>query len=114
MTASLHLPARPDVPIACDLSMAEDTAKERLAEYARLFDDALLRRSRADDHVVLAFRGDPGVRERVDSLARREAACCPFAGYLVETVGGEVIWTITTSRAPELLGAFYAEASVPA
>ena len=54
---------------------------------------------------MLAFRGDPGVRERVDSLARREAACCPFADYRVETAGGEVIWTIT-SHAVELLDAF--------
>ena len=42
---------------------------------------------------MLTFRADPGMRERVDDLARREAACCPFVDYRVETVGDEVIWT---------------------
>ena len=49
----------------------------------------------------------PGIRERIDSLARREAACCPFAGYRVDTVGEEVIFAITTNVV-EMLDAFYA------
>jgi hypothetical protein len=89
MTAPLHLPARPGAPLACDLSTADDAAEERLAEYEELFQRALARRA-----IVLTFRAGPGVREQVDSLARREAACCPFAGYRVETDGAEVIWTI--------------------
>jgi hypothetical protein len=87
MTSPLHLPARPDAPIACDMSTADDTPDERLAEYRRLFDDAFVR-------AVLTFRADAGIRERVDSLARREAACCPFLGYRVETKGDEVIFAI--------------------
>jgi hypothetical protein len=95
MTHALHFPARPDAPIACDMSTAEDTADERLAEYARLFERALVRRARDEDGVVLVFRADDGIRETVEELARRESICCPFLEYRVETAGGEVTYTIT-------------------
>ena len=42
------------------------------------------------------FRADPGTREHVDDLARREHACCPFLDYRVETVGDEVVWTTSS------------------
>jgi hypothetical protein len=93
MTDTLHLPATPGAPIACDMSTASDTPEERIAEYARLFERALLRRERRPDSVVFWLSGD--TRAAVESLARREAACCPFAGYRVETAGDEVIYTIT-------------------
>jgi len=89
----LHLTARSDAPIACDMSTATDTPDERLREYSRLFDRALLRRSRSADAVEFAFRSAPGVREWVEDLARRESACCPFLDYRVDSAGDEVIWT---------------------
>ena len=95
MSNLLHLQARLDAPIACDMSAAPDTPDERLAEYAELFERALLRRERLPDGIVFAFRADPGTREQVDDLARREHACCPFLDYRVETVGDEVVWTTT-------------------
>ena len=95
MSDVLHLPARPDARIACDMSTAVDTPEQRLAAYARLFTDALVRRERRDGAVVLAFRGDPATRAAVVELARREAACCPFVDYRVETAGEETVWTIT-------------------
>jgi hypothetical protein len=95
MTNALHIPARPDAPIACDMSTAGDTPAERLLEYRRLFERALLHRERRDDGVVFRFRSDHETREAVEDLARREAACCPFLDYRVETVGDEVIWTTT-------------------
>jgi hypothetical protein len=79
MTNVLHLPAESVESIACDMSTAADTPDERLAEYGRLF----------------ALRADSGTREAVEDLARREAACCPFLDYRVETVGDEVTYTIT-------------------
>jgi hypothetical protein len=94
MTTALHLTAQPNAPIACDMSTAQDTPDERLAEYRRLFERALLRRERRADAVVFHLRADPGIREAIDDLARREAACCPFLEYRVETVGHEVIYTI--------------------
>ena len=91
----LHIPARPGAPIACDMSTAVDSPAERIAEYGRLFADALVRRERQDGAVLLAFRADPATRATVEDLAHREAACCPFVDYRVETAGEEIVWTIT-------------------
>jgi hypothetical protein len=92
MTDVLHIPAQLDAPVACDLSSAADTAEERLADYQRQFERALLRRERREDGVVFAFRADGGTREALHDLARREAACCPFMDYRVEAIGDELIW----------------------
>jgi hypothetical protein len=94
MTTVLHIPAQLDAPIACDMSTAEDTPDERFADYARLFEHALLRRDRNEDGVVLIFGADGGTQEAVEDLARREAACCPFFDYRIQAVGDEVIWTV--------------------
>jgi hypothetical protein len=95
MTNALHLPARSDAPIACDMSTASDTPDERLAEYHRLFEHALRARVRREDAVVFSFRADRPTRDAVESLARREAACCPFLDYRVEMLGDELRWTVT-------------------
>src|SRR4051794_6945348 len=95
MTDVLHLPNRPGAPIACDMSTAVDTPDQRLDDYGRLFADALVRRERHDGSVVLAFRADTKTRATVEGLVRREAACCPFVDYRVETVGDEIVWTTT-------------------
>ena len=115
MTDTLHLPARADAAIACDMSTARDTPDQRLAEYGELFEQALLSRERRADGVVFAFRAVSGTREKVDDLAHREHACCPFLDYRVETVGDDVIWTIANlvsgdARAgvDEILDAVYA------
>jgi hypothetical protein len=112
MTTVLNLPARPDAPIACNMSAAPDTPDERLAAYRDLFARALTSRDRGSDEVVLTFRED--ARETVAELARREAACCPFLDYRVETVDGHVVWTINNPRtgddraeAEQTLEAFY-------
>ena len=94
MTTVLHLPSRADAPIACDMTTAVDTPAERLAEYARLFEASLARRERREASVVFVFRSSAGTSELVAELARREAACCPFMEYRVETSGDEVIYTI--------------------
>src|SRR5436190_4727598 len=84
MTNVLHLPARAGAPVACDMSTASDTPHERLVEYDRLFEHALLGRERRANAVVLSFRADPATRAAVEDLARREAACCPFLDYRVQ------------------------------
>ena len=58
------------------MSGAVDTPDERLREYRRLFETALEHRERRADGVAFTFRADPGTREAVEELARREAACC--------------------------------------
>jgi hypothetical protein len=111
MTTLLHLSARPDAPVACDMTSASDTPGRRLAEYGRLFERALLARERRDGAVLLRLRGDSDTRAAVLDLAGREAACCPFLDYRVETAGDDVIWTIAGDGRPEvdaILDAFHA------
>ena len=115
MTTDLHFPARADAPIACDMSTATDTPDQRLAEYSALFERALVRRERPEHAVVFVFRATPDAREQVEDLARREAACCPFLDYRVETNADEVIYTVTNpdtgmerADAEVTLDAFYA------
>ena len=94
MSDLLHLPARTGAPIVCDMRTARDTPDERLAEYGALFDRALVRRERPEHAVVFVLRAEPGVREQIEDLARREAACCPFLDYRVHAVEAEVRYTI--------------------
>lgn len=79
------------------MSAADDTPDERLGEYSRLFEHALLRRERRADAVVFSLRPDTDVIDAVSDLARREAACCPFLDHRVEVLGDEVVWTITNT-----------------
>jgi hypothetical protein len=96
-----HIPARADAPIACDMSAARDTPRQRLDEYARLFADALIDRERRDGAVSLVFRDDPRIRATVEDLTHREAGCCPFFDYRVETIGEKLVWTITNPISSE-------------
>ncbi len=97
MADTFHIKSVPGAPVACDMSSACDAPDERLAVYQGLFERALLRRERGLDTVVFGFGADPGIRDAVEDLARREAACCPFLDYRVETAADEVIWTITNA-----------------
>lgn len=115
MTDVLHIPAQPDAPIACDMRSARDTPDERMIEYGRLFDRALVSRERRPDATVLRFRADAETRAAVEDLVRREASCCPFLDYRVETSGDELVWTITNATtgrdraaAARVLDAFHA------
>lgn len=97
------------------MSTASDTPDERLTEYSRLFELALVSRQRRGDAVVFAFRAAPGIQDQVEDLARREAACCPFLDYRVETTGDGVTFAITNpvtgsrrAEADATLDAFYA------
>ncbi len=93
MTKLLSITAPPDAPIACDLTVAQDTLTERLAEYRRLFDHALLSRASTDDETTFRFAARPGVREWVVDLVRKEAACCRFLSYEVDLADDEIVWT---------------------
>jgi hypothetical protein len=96
MTTVLHIPARLDAPIACDMSTAQDTPRDRLGDYGRLFERALTGRERRADSVVLTFSSD--AREAVEDLVRREAACCPFVDYRVDVTDDQLVWTTTNPR----------------
>lgn len=53
----------PGAAIACDMTEARDTADERIAEYGRLFAQALVARDRSADAVDFAFAAKPGVSQ---------------------------------------------------
>lgn len=97
MTNLLSSTAAADAPIACDMTGAEDTLVDRLAEYRRLFDDALLGRESTESSTTFRLAARPGVREWVLDLVRREAACCPFLSYRVDhevdARGEQIVWT---------------------
>ena len=106
MTKLLSITAPHDAPVACDMTAAEDTLAERMAEYRRLFDHALLGRESTDSSTTFRLAGRPGVQEWVLDLVRREAACCPFLSYEVDTqddAGGEqIVWTTGGLGASEM------------
>jgi len=104
----LLIAAKPDAPIACDMTSAGDTAEDRFAEYGRLFAHALIDRQRTGDGVIFTFVAKPGVTEWVADLARREAACCPFSTYDVTSDGQRVAWK-TSSQAAPMVQAFLDE-----
>lgn len=79
-------------PIVCDMTDAPDTPTERLAEYERLFTEALIGRERTHDGIRFRFRADPGVEAWVRDLGVREKACCAFFSFAVSVHGGEVWW----------------------
>ena len=82
-TTILHLPARPDAPIACDMRTAVDTPDQRLHEYERLFQRALRRRERRANAVVFAFVDEPEILSWVEDLAHREAANMTLANQQI-------------------------------
>ena len=73
---NIHIQPKPGAPIACDMSTAADTPDERLAEYGRLFERALVRRERRGTRVVFGFRAAAarGRRWRISLAAKRPAA----------------------------------------
>ena len=111
MDILLQIPADPDAPVACDMSAADDTPAERLAEYGQLFTRALIGRERSDLRCVFRFADKPGVRDWVRDLAAREAACCPFIGYEIAATDGMLTWTTSGADLPAvraMLDEFYA------
>jgi hypothetical protein len=95
MTTLLSITADPAAPVACDMTSAEDSLTERLAEYRRLFDHALLGRESTESTTTFRLAARPGVREWVLDLVRREAACCPFLSYHVAAEDGRIVWTVS-------------------
>ena len=93
MTKLLSIQASPETPIACDMSAAKDTLAERLAEYRRLFDHALVQRESTESTATFRLADGPGIRDWALDLVRREAACCPFLSYDVGVDGDDLVWT---------------------
>jgi len=86
--------------IACDMTDAPDTGQERLAEYARLFDSALISRERTSEAMRWWLRNDEGIEAWAKDLAARENACCAFMTTTVTVAGDRVLWESTTIDDP--------------
>jgi hypothetical protein len=82
-------------PLACTLNAA-DHAK-RAADLRSLGRDALVAAEAGQRQVVLRFRSDPDIRERVEHLVAGESQCC---GFLTFDVADEQGTTALTVRAP--------------
>jgi len=93
MTKLLSIAPRPDAPVACDMSSAPDSLAQRLAEYRRLFQHALVGRESTATATTFRFAARPGLRDWVCDLAKREAACCPFLSHEIVEEDDEIVWT---------------------
>src|SRR5680860_1070580 len=98
MNMLLSILASPEAPIACDMTAAEDTLAQRLAEYRRLFDHALVQRESTESRTTFRLADRPGVRDWVLDLVRREAACCRFLSYGGGGRGGSHCCCLTAAR----------------
>jgi hypothetical protein len=100
-----------DTPIVCDMTTAPDTAMARIAEYRRLFAQALAGREKTGRGIRFRFRAAPGIEAWVRDLAAREKACCAFYSFTITTVDDQVLWDATViddDVARALLAEFYA------
>jgi hypothetical protein len=98
-------------PIVCDMTGAPDTGPERIAEYQRLFAQALIGRDRTPQGIRFRFRAEDGIEPWVRDLAAKEKACCAFFTFTVTRAGEEVLWDATVvddEVARAILEAFYA------
>jgi hypothetical protein len=109
MTQLFQFEPKPDTAIVCDLTDAPDTFEERLAEYARLRETALVARQRTTNGMILTFAQDDGVAAWVADLGAREAACCPFMRFDITANDTEIRWeTSGTAEMQPILDEYYA------
>jgi hypothetical protein len=80
-------------PIACTLSASEFPARE--AEIRALGSDGLVDVAQEAGRVVLRFRPDSGIRERVEAIVAAEAECCAFLDFIVEHGDAATVLTIS-------------------
>jgi hypothetical protein len=79
-------------PIACSLTAAELPARE--AQIRALGRDGLVAAAEEADRVVLRFRPDPEIRERVAAIVAAESECCAFLDFTIEHDDGATVLTI--------------------
>jgi hypothetical protein len=87
-------------PIACSLTAQAREHRERLVHV--LAADALIDRERDGPALVLRFRRDVGVEQRVRAWAALEAECCPFLTMNVDASASAI--TLRIDGPPEAAG----------
>jgi hypothetical protein len=90
-----------ELPIACSLSAAEQPV--RLAQMAELGRDALVDVNLIARHATLRFAAGAGVRERVESFAVAESACCAFLAMQVSDEPDTVVLDVSAPEDAELV-----------
>ena len=90
--------------VVCDMTSAPDSAEERLAEYARLFNAAFVSRERTAAGIRWRLRADPGIEAWARDLAARENACCAFMTNTITLAGQDVLWDASTIDDPVARG----------
>jgi hypothetical protein len=92
--------------IVCTLT--DDDARDRLAEYGRLFTAAYAGRERTIAGMRWWLRADPGIAEWARDLAARERACCAFLTIAVTEDGDRVRWEASAEPAAQaVVDGFY-------
>jgi hypothetical protein len=87
------------VPIACTLDASEQ--RQRAVELRSLGHDGLLSIDRGKQRVLLRFRPDPDIRERVERLAAAESRCCAFLRFEVADTDGATALTVVAPEGGE-------------
>jgi hypothetical protein len=80
------------VPIACTLNAEE--RPRRGTELRSLGRDGLLSIERGEQRVVLRFRPEAAIRERVEAIAAAESKCCAFLSFDVADAGDATALTV--------------------
>jgi|GEM_PF-4342168 len=86
--------------VVCDMTTAPDSAEQRVADYARLFEAAFVSRERTEVGFRWRLRADPGIRNWAQKLAARENICCAFMSNTITVEGEHVLWDATTIDDP--------------
>lgn len=105
---------QPSRPVACSLDSRD--LRARIAWFAELDAQQLLRRERHGAVLKLTYRAAAGPRVR--ELVAKEEACCPFLDFAVAETGESVVLTITVpaehaASADSLLHPFTGHAAAP-
>lgn len=79
-------------PIACSLTAAELPARQ--AEIRALGRDGLVAAAEGADRVVLQFRPEPEIAERVAAIVAAESECCAFLDFKIEHDDSATVLTI--------------------
>ena len=95
---------KPTPAVVCDMTSAPDSAEERLAEYARLFEAAFVSRERTAAGIRWRLRAGPGIEAWARDLAARENACCAFMTNAITLAGEHVLWDASTVDDPVARG----------
>ena len=79
--------------VACTLS--DEALDVRIDELRTAFRFLVAVERRGPRELVLRFRDEHDVHERVQWLAARERECCAFLDMHVDRAAGEIVWTLS-------------------